>query len=1218
MEGRRRAKGFETARKVYDKLEEISSSSSSQVSPFPACSLSGSPGVQKCYFAIQASYGSAQFCSVEWEEVCVQQGDSEETTSSAVDACISAVQEQEEQSLQSEATTLTEIYEEAAEALHQLADKLPPPGRILLDVIMLCEEEAGLKDFLPVIGSLKHMQAWHSAHVNIVTEYSAGWSTAASYLSAGVCSPAAVLHCIDDRELWRGALLIKERKFVSELLFEGFSLKVQSRSSWSRMLFPPCSADQELCAEVFHYYQPVLELLQLVKITDFPLLLQSSAELELTVYKCGGHSRRSDQLVEHLESETLWWVFRSRIPWKLKNAALTCIGASRLPVCITTLTCTSSSLCSSSAKARLLLDQLRTLRGEVGALFCLSCVISAEAFPPATQLSASKWRDFMAKRPKVLSAPDVELKGEKGHYLLLVQGAESGGCKARLIHSANQINGAVALATHNSLIREKDASPAGTTRISDWLRSLPCLRGDQLLRRERSLDRVQVQVLQECFPSPRLPHSVPPKPTAAPLSQPTTAPLSQPTTAPLSPTQVNSCPAQPAHDCPTQSHPSQQLPRSASPRLPHSAPPKPTAASLSQPTTAPLSPTQANSCLTQPAHDCPTQPHPSQQLPHSASPRLPHSAPPKPTAAPLSPQLPAPPMTTHDCPAQPAHDCPTQPHPSQQLPHSASPRLPRSANPRLPRSASPRLPHSASPRLPHSASPRLPRSASPRLPRSASPRLPHSANPRLPRSANPRLPHSASPRLPHSASPRLPRSASPRLPRSASPRLPRSLGRRQQAQKPAAAPLNDLKVLLNLAREQYLSMQTSTLPKASECVPTEKDSRTSVTQTGTKRTIHSEWPERSVLRNYENMQKIRHRSRSSLFSGVSSESLMGPKDGQRSSSAQLDARELLKHFTPDGLPAGELQPLSVIRGENAFQLSSELTPRKVTKLPFTQAASSHYHGIEFCLDEQKALERDRGFVRLQSRLIRFETQTTCCKEPCPLPLALSPAPTPSPAAPSEDGESLQTDPPQLRRRSREPDTLTHQHKRSNIDIHLTALSGGEERTGDEIFTALKMSSAAVSISLGVWVMLAKSESSESVGSQCSVGSVTHPAVKALRQQAGRSLSTSSPAAQAHSRTHASHRHSQAEARPQKESHPQAESRSQKHNRMLKEVVLKTLKHYGISSEHECFETCSRRLFDVSKLYLKDLKTSRGLHEEMKKAAGRNAKQVIEWVMEKNS
>lgn len=38
--------------------------------------------------------------------------------------------------------------------------------------------------------------------------------------------------------------------------------------------------------------------------------------------------------------------------------------------------------------------------------------------------------------------------------------------------------------------------------------------------------------------------------------------------------------------------------------------------------------------------------------------------------------------------------------------------------------------------------------------------------------------------------------------------------------------------------------------------------------------------------------------------------------------------------------------------------------------------------------------------------------------------------------------------------------------------------------------------------------------------------------------------------------------------------------------MLKEVVVKTLKHYGITSEHKCFKACSQRLFDVSKLYLK--------------------------------
>lgn len=38
--------------------------------------------------------------------------------------------------------------------------------------------------------------------------------------------------------------------------------------------------------------------------------------------------------------------------------------------------------------------------------------------------------------------------------------------------------------------------------------------------------------------------------------------------------------------------------------------------------------------------------------------------------------------------------------------------------------------------------------------------------------------------------------------------------------------------------------------------------------------------------------------------------------------------------------------------------------------------------------------------------------------------------------------------------------------------------------------------------------------------------------------------------------------------------------------MLLEVVAKTLKQHGISAEHECFEACSKRLFDISKFYLK--------------------------------
>lgn len=53
-------------------------------------------------------------------------------------------------------------------------------------------------------------------------------------------------------------------------------------------------------------------------------------------------------------------------------------------------------------------------------------------------------------------------------------------------------------------------------------------------------------------------------------------------------------------------------------------------------------------------------------------------------------------------------------------------------------------------------------------------------------------------------------------------------GRRKEAQEPAAVPLNDLKVLLRLAREQYLKMHNVKQPRVS-CVPVEKKKHTSVT-----------------------------------------------------------------------------------------------------------------------------------------------------------------------------------------------------------------------------------------------------------------------------------------------------------------------------------------------------------------------------------------------------
>ncbi|XP_076008681.1 mdm2-binding protein [Genypterus blacodes] len=846
---------LESVRQIYDKLVRISRRESSRRIPvFPACSLSGSPSGQRWHFALQAYQGATQFCSSDWEELGTgqQKTDYEEEKPTALEACISSLTNQEGQDQQTDQPTLTELLEEAAEGLHLLSDKLPPPGKALLDVLVLghTEQLPAFKELLPVLGALKHMVCWHAAKISVVTQHSNGWQKAAIYLSADLVEPVDLDSCIDHRELWRGSLDVKEKKCVSELRFEGFSLRsaVQHPTGSSLLQTPYTCTDHKLHSEVFHYYRPVLDLVQFVTVSDLPNFLMSSTKLEL------GLSRKS-------------------------------------------------------VKAKLLLDQLRSLHGKVGALFSLSCIISPIAQSPANQLGSQRWRECVAKRPKSLPIPDVELKGERTHYLLLVQGSDDigcGACRVRMLNSASQINGAATMATVIGLLREKSLSSSGDADGS-ILHCLPSFQGEDLLKRERLVTQAQMLVIKEVI-------------------------------------------------------------------------------------------------------------------------------------------------------------------------------------------------------------------------------------------------------------------------------------RQQKRRSTTRIPVNDLKVLLGVARERCVKM---TLSYAACCLTENQENTATMSDFQSSSFPQSDWPERTVLHNIENLQRRQQKSRFG-----SSDSLLGPKDIQKGPSALLDARELLKHFTSDGEPTGELQPLAVHRGGgNAFQLSPDLSPRKVSQMPFNKAVTSRFHGIEFCLDNQRSLDRDQTFVRLQTRLIRYETQTTCSKEPCALPFALSPAP--SPAVMSEpgsvpDGEMLQNaDVARLKRRSWDTD-----------------VGGGYPRK-----------------------RLVKSESSDSLCSQSSNSSGTHPSLRSLRQQPHRSQSVSSSsvpsAAVGRTATGLVNLPSGDKPKPlqqksQTEDKSAKESRSQKHNRMLQEVVAKTLKHHGITDEHKCFEACSKRLFDISKFYLKDLKTSRGLNDEMKKAANSNVKQVIDWVLEKTS
>ncbi|XP_077703209.1 mdm2-binding protein isoform X1 [Canis aureus] len=829
-----------TAANVYHVLKRsISASMNPEDSTFPACSVGGIPGSKKWFFAVQAIYGFYQFCSSDWEEIYfgTEKDEIEDVLQTNIEECLNTECFEEEDSNSRESLSLAELYEESAENLHQLSDKLPAPGRAMIDIILLPSDKdpPKLKDCLPTIGALKHLKEWYSAKITIAGNHcEINCQKIAEYLSANVVSLEDLKNAIDSKELWRGKIQIWERKFGVEISFPEFCLKGVTPKNFSTSNLNPCiltnkvipSKDKNILPKVYHYYGPALEFVQMIKLSDLPSCYMSDFEFELGL---------------------------------TKN--------------------------NTKQNSVLLLEQISSLRGKVGALFVLPCTISNIIIPPPSQLSSRKWREYIAKKPKTISVPDVEVKGECSSYYLLLQGNGDRKCKATLIHSANQINGSFAL----TLIHGKMKARTEEAKLSfpfDFL-SLPHFSGEQLIQREKQLANVQALALKEC------------------------------------------------------------------------------------------------------------------------------------------------------------------------------------------------------------------------------------------------------------------------------------LKRRKLAKQPEAVSVDEFKSLLILTRESFLEHFDAVIPKT---IPIKTDkiktsnmlndaSSVESTSSNLMETNALEWPERHVLQNLESFEKAKQKMRTGSLPR-SSEQLLGHKEGPRDSITLLDAKELLKFFTSDGLPIGDLQPLQIQKG--------------------------------YCLDDRKALERDGGFSELQSRLIRYETQTTCTRESFPVPTVLSPLP--SPAVLSEpgsvpDGEALQSE---LR-------TEVSRLKRGSKDVNC-------------LYPPKR---------------LVKSESSDSLLSQTSGNTNRrHHAVTSRKPRAERSLSVTCPSVPVLScetskvTTKASS--GQKSVHGSKTSRQIKESRSQKHTRILKEVVTETLKKHSITEAHGCFTACSQRLFEISKFYLKDLKTSRGLFEEMKKAANNNAVQVIEWVLEKAS
>lgn len=400
-----------TATNIYHLLKRsISDSIHPDDSTFPACSVGGTPHSRKWFFAVQAICGFYQFCSSDWQEIHfdAEKDKIEDVLQANIEECQSAVEcFEEDDSNSRESLPLADLYEESAENLHQLSDKLPAPGRAMIDIILLPSDKdpPKLKECLPIVGALKHLKEWHSAKVIIAGSYcEINCQKIAEYLSASVVPLEEFRNAIDPRELWRGEIQMRERKFGFEISFPEFCLKGVTPTNVSAYNLNTCFLAKKIASsKVFHYYGPALEFVQMIKLSDLPSCYMSDIEFELEVT---GHCTRQNSM--------------------------------------------------------LLLEQISSLCGKVGALFVLPCTVSNVLIPPPSQLASRKWKEYMAKKPKTISVPDVAVKGEFSGYHLLLQGMGKRKCRATLLHSASQINGSFAL----SVIHGKMKTKAGEARPS--------------------------------------------------------------------------------------------------------------------------------------------------------------------------------------------------------------------------------------------------------------------------------------------------------------------------------------------------------------------------------------------------------------------------------------------------------------------------------------------------------------------------------------------------------------------------------------------------------------------------------------------------------------------------------------------------------------------------------------------------------------------------------
>nr|XP_039262056.1 mdm2-binding protein-like [Styela clava] len=315
------------------------------------------------------------------------------------------------------------------------------------------------------------------------------------------------------------------------------------------------------------------------------------------------------------------------------------------------------------------------------------------------------------------------------------------------------------------------------------------------------------------------------------------------------------------------------------------------------------------------------------------------------------------------------------------------------------------------------------------------------------------------------------------------------------------------------------------------------------------------------------MELLALRNRDKIKSDVESSKMRSVKssDSIRSCTTaklidmHLKPFDVLQHFSLSGQPKNA----SLINSDVKSEDQSLPSPGKLQN--FDEAYKLSYHGISYNIDERAAEKHDRMCRRLVERQVKFETSSIGSNEKVPSPATLNIADSP------------------VRRSSLAGDSnagkVSHTQKRIQL-----------QKVAEKLYKKRIRSRSSVT-----------STSSQRLPSSSMV--LRSTPTKAKSAMGLRSASTSESTSRDVKKVN---------KEPVSEDEKRLRRRTyvQDNKKRLQDLITLSLLENGLTKESKRFIACSKRLYNVSMAFLRDLKTSKDLDKIMKQTVSDNVQSVL--------